>query len=258
MVDRRRSNDHLPLMLNNELILFLFEGKSSTLSVCMSAWLASSRRFAAFVDSFRDKIRKKIRVTQDLESLLDLQLELETVYRLLKEKTLSVAYEPDHAKRIARAPDFAVTYTTSMTFLLEVTRMRGNLAEKIPPTDVNSVLSPQQIRIADTICSKLRQLQPKQPNILLIGMEAHKLAENDLRPVMLHIQNRVERDDPAFLKRYDFRDRAEFFAHYLRLSEVFVLVREIPASAPTIWINPQAKHSLPAKVRTVLYRSQTE
>src|SRR5690348_5329589 len=98
-------------MLNNELISFLFDGKSSFLSESMTGWMASSRRFAAFTDSFRDKIRKKIRVTQDPESLLDLRLELETAHLLLKEKTLSVIYEPDHAKRIVRAPDFAVTYT---------------------------------------------------------------------------------------------------------------------------------------------------
>jgi hypothetical protein len=243
-------------MLNNELIAFLFDGNSSTLSACMVEWLASSRRYAAFVDTHRDKIRKKIRVAQDSESLLDLQLELETAFLLLQEKTLSVMYEPDHAKRIARAPDFAVTYTTSLTFSLEVTRMRGDFSEKISKTEAKPVLSVLQIRMADTICSKLGQLQPKQPNILLIGMDAPPVAESDLRAAMLHIQNRAERDDPAFLKRYGFQDRTEFFSHYHRLSEVFV--RVIHAMKPAIWINPQAKHPLPSRVRTALYRSYNE
>jgi hypothetical protein len=196
-------------MLNNELISFLFDGKSRPFSETMSQWLASSRRFAAFVDTFRDKIRKKIRVTQAAEGQLDLQLELETAYLLLKEKTLSVMYEPDHAKRISRAPDFAVTYTTSLTFMLEV----------------------------------------------LIGMDPLALMESDLRDAMRHIQRRAEQGDPTFLGRYGFRDRADFLGHYQRLSEV--LLRGPDSFAPAVWVNSQAKHVLPSKVRTALYRSHT-
>ncbi len=237
----------------NELIAFLFDGKASALSESMSQWLASSRRFTSFVDTFCDKIRKKIRVTKSSEGLLDLQLELQTAYLLLREKTLSVMYEPDHAKRIIRAPDFAVTYTTGLTFMLEVTRMRAEPAEKTPPAHINSTLSPLAIRVADTICSKLGQFQPKQPNILLIGMDSLQLNENDLHAAMLHIQARVQREDSDFLRRYGFRDRAEFFQHYLRLSEI--LIRGSNGESPLVWVNPQAKNSLPSKVRTALYRS---
>jgi hypothetical protein len=219
----------------------------------MAEWLASSRRFTAFVDSFRDKIRKKIRATKDPESLLDLQLELETAYLLLGEKTLNVTYEPDHAKRLVRAPDFAVTYTTSLTFLLEVTRMRGEASEKAVPENINPTLSPQAIRVADTICSKLGQFQPQRPNILLIGMDALTVTGSDLRAIMLYIQGRAERADPAFFKRYNFRDRADFFASHQRLNEI--LVRGPHTGKLVIWVNPRAKHSLPSKVQTILYRS---
>src|SRR5688500_8489258 len=165
-------------MLNNELISFLFDGKSSPLSEAMFHWLASSRRFAAFVDAFRHKIRKKIRVTQTTQGQLDLQLELETACLLLKEKSLSLTYEPDHAKRVVRAPDFAVTYTTSMTFMLEVTRMQAPSRESLQPSSsTNNELAPITLRLADTICNKLGQLQPKHPNILLIGMDELGLNE---------------------------------------------------------------------------------
>jgi hypothetical protein len=243
-------------MLNNEVISFLFDGKSSPLSEAMVHWLASSRRFAAFVDMFRDKIRKKIRVIQTPQSLLDLQLELETAYLLLREKTLSVMYEPDHAKRVVRAPDFAVTYTTSMTFMLEVTRMRAPSLDSLQPiSTTNNELAPIILRLADTICSKLGQLQPKQANVLLIGMDTLTLTESDVRDAMRHIQGRAEGGDPAFLRRYGFRDRADFLGHYQRLSEV--LLRGAKTGTPVVWVNPQAKHVLPSKVRTALYRSQT-
>jgi hypothetical protein len=242
-------------MLNHELISFLFDGKSPPFAEPMSQWIASSRRFAAFVDRFRDKIRKKIRVTHATEGQLDLQLELETAYLLLKEKTLSVMYEPDHAKRVVRAPDFAVTYTTSMTFMLEVTRMQTPSVESfqsIASTN-NNELPPILLRVADTICSKLGQLQPRQANILLVGMDPLALTESDLHHTMRHTQSRVERDDPAFLRRYGFRDRTDFLAHFQRLSEIFM--RGPGVGTSVVWVNPQAKHVLPSKVRTALYRS---
>jgi hypothetical protein len=242
-------------MLNNELVSFLFEGKSSVFSESMSHWLASSRRFASFVDAFRDKIRKKIRVTQSLEGLLDLQLELQTACLLLKEKTLSVIYEPDQAKRIVRAPDFAVTYTTSLTFMLEVTRMQSPKSTKLLSSENDDTPPSISLRVADTICSKLGQLQPKQANILLIGMDTVALTGSDLRDAMRHIQSRAEGGDPAFLRRYRFRDRTDFLGHYHRLSEV--LIRGSDVDGPVVWVNPQAKHVLPSKVRTALYRSQT-
>jgi hypothetical protein len=239
-------------MLNNELISFLFDGKSSVLSESMSHWLASSRRFASFVEVFRDKIRKKIRVTQSLEGLLDLQFELQTAYLLLREKTLSVMYEPDHAKRIVRAPDFAVRYTTSLTFMLEVTRIQSPKSTQLLSNDSPPSMN---LRVADTICSKLGQLQSKQANILLIGMDPLALTESNLRDAMRHIQGRAEGGDPAFLHRYGFRDRADFLGHYHRLSEV--LMRGSEAVEPVVWVNPQAKYVLPSKVRTALYRSHS-
>jgi hypothetical protein len=75
---------------------------------------------------------------------------------------------------------------------------------------------------------------------------------------MLRVQQRAEGNDLAVVQRYGFRDRADFFHHFQRLSAL--LVRGIPlqASEPVIvWVNPQAKYPLPARVRTVLSRSHT-
>ncbi len=208
----------------------------------MANWLAQSRRFAAFVEAFRDKIRKKLRDTRDAENLLDLRLELETAYLLLQERTLSVTYEPQPIGR-ARCPDYAVTFTTSSTFMLEVTRLRPRL-----PTQMMSDAE----RIADATCGKLGQLMAQRSNVLLIGAEDISLTSDDLRLALLQLQHRAERNDMTLFQRHGFRDRTEFFAHYQRLSEVIVRM-----PTPLIWINPQAKHPLPSKVRTVLHRSQT-
>ncbi|HUI87864.1 MAG TPA: hypothetical protein VLX61_03980 [Anaerolineales bacterium] len=230
-------------MQTDDLLTYLFDGQPHLLFQPMARWLASSRRFTAFVTDFQNKIRKKLRTTQDQESLLDLQLELETAYYLLQERSLSVVYEPELSRGI-RSPDFAVTFTTSLTFMLEVTRVQAD-----PQNAWNA-------RLADTVSAKLGQLLPQCSNIVLIGTEVADSSE--LRAAMLGLQQRAERNDLTFLQRHGFRDRADFFHHYQRLSEI--LVRGLPfdvTKAIIPWINPQAKYPLPGKVRTALHRSQT-
>jgi hypothetical protein len=252
-------------MLTDELLVYVFDGQSHILAQPMAAWLASSRRFTAFVTTFRDKIRKKLRATQDHESLLDLRLELETAYLLLQERSLSLVYEPEQSGQV-RSPDFAVTFTTSLTFMLEVTRLRADpkstLADAREQTRAtpapNTLLTNPLIdeRLADTIGSKFGQLLPQRSNVLLVGAEALHLTHGDLRTTMVRIQQRAERNDSTFLQRHRFRDRADFFRYYQRLSEI--LVRGIPlqAGGPVVdWVNPQTKYPLPARVRTVLARS---
>ncbi|MBI4641782.1 MAG: hypothetical protein HY731_13885 [Candidatus Tectomicrobia bacterium] len=254
-------------MLIDELLTYLFNGQSHLLATPMATWLASSRRFTAFVTTFRDKIRKKLLATQDRESLLDLRLELETAYLLLQERLLSLVYEPEQSGQV-RCPDFAVTFTTSLTFMVEVTRLRADqkstLAEAQEQTLAtpapNTILTIPLIgeRLADTICSKLGQLLPQRSNVLLVGVEALHLTHSDLRTTMLHIQQRAERNDSTFLQRHRFRDRTDFFHHYQRLSEILLRGTPLQAGEPVVvWVNPQAKYPLPTKVRTVLSCSHT-
>lgn len=238
-------------MLSDELLMYLFDGQPHLLAEPMETWLSSSRRFAAFADAFRDKIRKKLRVTRNPETLHDLLLELETAYLLLQERNLSLVYEPEQASA-GRSPDFAVSYTTSLTFMVEVTRLRGAASTE------SSLPSPAELeRLADAICSKLGQLLPQRSNVLVVGVEALHLTQSDLQAMMLRVQQRAEQNNAGFWERYGFRDRADFFRYYQRLSEI--LVRESPPGKdqPAVWINPQAKHPLPSKVRSALHRSQT-
>jgi hypothetical protein len=252
-------------MLVDELLAYLFDGQGHLLAAQMATWLASSRRFREFVESFRPKVRKKLRARQDVESQLDLQLELETAYLLLQEPRFSLVYEPQLGGK-TRGPDFAVTYTSSVVFMVEVTRLRParGAAAPIPheqgqtrAADTTSFRSPVEERLTDLVCSKLGQLQPQRTNILLAGLEPPGLTQDTLRTGMLHLQQRAERNEPAVVGRYGLRDRGDFFKYYQRLSEVIVRGTPLQARHPAIdWVNPQARYPLPAKVRRALYRSQ--
>ena len=248
-------------MVTDELLTYLFDGQPHLLSPHLATWSVSSRRFTDFATTFRTKIRKKLRATQDKESLTDLRLELETAYLLLQERPLSVVYEPPQC-RGARCPDFAITFTTSLTFMLEVTRQRPATDRTTTPTQDQTpatvLLRPQIAeRLGATVCGKLGQLSGQHSNVLVVGLDAPCSAQ-DLRAAMLGVQHRAERNDPSLLQRYRFQDRADFFSHYRRLSEVLVRGLHLNEGEQVVgWVNPQAKHPLLTKVRTTLLRSHT-
>lgn len=243
-------------MLTDELLRYIFDEQSHPLAKPTEFWLTSSRRFTNFVITFRDKIRKKLRTIRDPQGILDLQLELETAYLLLQERSLSLLYEPQRSEKL-RHPDFAVTYTTSLTFMVEVTRMQTGQKNTMDARP-NSGTSTLEEHISDTICSKLGQLFTQRSNVLILGIEKSDISGNELRMAMLRIQKRVEGNDLNFLRRYQFRDRSEFFQHYQRLSEILVRESRLQGFESSIpWVNPQAKYPLPARVRTALYRSHT-
>jgi hypothetical protein len=248
----------------DELLAYLFNGQPHLLATPMATWLASSRRFTVFVTTFRAKIRKKLRTTQEMESLLDLRLELETAYLLLQARSLGLVYEPLPIGQ-SRGPDFAVTFTTSTIFMVEVTRLRmvqdgtqdpaqtHGQASSPHTTPIRSLVDE---RLADMVCSKLGQLQLQHGNILLVGVEAPRFTKDTLRAAMLQLQQRAERNDATIVPGRGFRDRADFFNHFQRLSELLVCGSRLQAGEPVIsWVNPQAKYPLPGKVRNVLYRS---
>lgn len=249
-------------MLADTLLASMFDGQPHLLREPMALWLASSRRFTTFANTFRDKIRKKLRTTHDHEGLLDLRLELETAYALLQERSLHVAYEaqqPGHT----RCPDFAVTFTTSLTFMVEVTRLRADRSNGLTVAQEPAAASVQTSthlgeRLADTLCGKLRQLLPQRSNVLIAGVEALHLTQADLQATLLRLQQRAEHNDTTLLRRHGLSDRAAFFHRYRRLSAMIVRGPAIHAGEPVIfWVNPQAKHPLPSKVRTALLRSHT-
>jgi hypothetical protein len=240
-----------PKMQRRELLAYLCDGASSSLCADLEAWLNDSRRFAAFAELHRDKVRKKLRVTADAEGALDLRHELETAYLLSRVREFTVTYEPYAATR-PYGPDFAVRYTTSFTFNVEATRLR-RLAGSPGATAIHGE------RIIDTLCHKLFQLPASAINVVVIGLEDGPLGDESLGIAMAALKKRVETRDAVFFARHHFRDASDFFRRFERLSGAVVRqlgdARADGASSYVLWLNPQARHPLPQRAVTLLRAS---
>jgi hypothetical protein len=216
-----------------DLTVFLFDGQPHLLLDEVSGWMESSSRFTAFVDSYRDKIRKKIRLARDTETALDLRGELDVAYRLLGDRRLDVAYEP-YASAGRRGPDFAVTYRANTTFNVEVARMRMEAQPGIPRAEE---------RLLRTLLYKLGQMQPGMPNLLVIHTREELQRSLDLERFMQELKLRVEKKEASFYELSRYEDPAAFYKDFLRLSGIV-----LRAEAAQLWINKQAKPALEEKV----------
>jgi hypothetical protein len=219
-----------------DLMDYLFEGQPHLLSGELSRWMEDSPRFTAFVEIYRDKIRKKIRVTRQPESLLDLRGELEVACCLLSDRRLEVAYEP-YASAHRRGPDFAVTYRTNLVFNIEVSRMRAEESE------VGQDLARNKERILRILLAKLGQMQPGMPNLLVIHIRQELARSIDLSRHMQELKTRVEGKDLAFYETSGYEGPAAFYKDFLHLSAILLW-----AAAPQLWVNKQARPSLAGNV----------
>jgi hypothetical protein len=196
--------------------------------------MEASSRFSAFVETYRDKIRKKIRLTREPESALDLRGELEVAYCLLSDRRLAVAYEP-YASAKRRGPDFAVTYRANLVFNIEVARMRME----------ESDLPRKEERFLRILLYKLGQMQPGMPNLLVIHTRKELARSINLGRLMQEIKTRVEGKDPSFYDISHYTSPAAFYKDFLRLSGI--LLWAAPPEAQ-LWVNKQARPALAAEV----------
>ena len=220
-----------------DLIAYVFDGKSHSLSSALMQWLETSSRFTAFVETYRDKIRKKIRITREPESILDLRGELEVAFCLLNDRRLAVAYEP-YASEKGRSPDFAVTYRDNLVFNIEVARLRVGQGE-----DGEVGLPRVDDRILRTLLYKLGQMQPGMPNLLVIHTEQELAQSIDLNNLMQEIKIRVEGKDPSFYAASRYANPAAFYKEFLHLNGILLW-----AAVPQLWVNKQARPVLAEKV----------
>jgi hypothetical protein len=253
-------------MVVDELLTYLFDDPAHFLAASLAAWMTASPRFTAFVATYRDKIRKKIRGMRDAEGLRDLLLELETAYLLLQERRFAVAYEP-YGKGKARSPDFSVTFRTRVTFNVEVTRMRvSNRSQRLNAeaisADHNAAEQPlfdmehESSRLADIVCGKLGQMLPNMINLLVIIADSSAACDLDVGEAMRRLKTRAESNDTSLFTRNGFYDTSDFFKHYQRLSGVLMrsAVDHEAAGCPVLWANNQAKRPLPRDVRVLLQK----
>jgi hypothetical protein len=236
-----------------DLLIYLFEGQPHLLSEDFMQWMQASPRFTAFVETYRDKIRKKIRIAHASESALDLRSELEVAYCLLYDRRLSVAYEP-YASAKRRSPDFAVTYRTNLVFNIEVARIRVDVSavDRVANGDAVDLLRKEE-RILHVLLDKLEQLQPGMANLLVIHTR-HELARSiHLAGLMQAVKTRAEGKDPSFYAAGRYTSPAAFYKDFLRLSGILLW-----ASEAQLWINKQARPGLPEKVLRLVSEAFTQ
>jgi hypothetical protein len=218
-----------------DLISYLFDSKSTLLSNELLEWIGGSPRFSAFAETYRDKIRKKIRVAHDPKGLLDLRGELGVAYRLLGDKRLDVEYEP-YASLEGRGADFAVSYRTNLKFNIEIARMRAAEME-FADTKRN------EERVLRIVLEKLGQMQINMANLLVIHVDEKVAKEIKLGKLMQRIKDKADRGDETFYSHSRYSKPAEFYKNFLRLNGI--LFWEPNAQ---VWINKQAKVGLDEKV----------
>ena len=212
----------------------MFEGQPHLLSSVLMQWMETSSRFTAFVETYHDKIRKKIRVTREPESILDVRGELEVAYCLLSDRRLTVAYEP-YASKKRRGPDFSVTYRTNLVFNIEVARIR------VDESEVDLLRKEERIR--RILLDKLGQMQPSMANLLVIHTREDLARSIDLDKLMQGIKTRVERKDPSFYAVSRYTGPAAFYKDFLRLSGVLLW-----GIGGQVWVNKQARPGLAEKI----------
>jgi hypothetical protein len=225
-----------------DLIAYVLDGAPQLLSGGLLGWLDASldasARFTAFVETYRDKIRKKIRLAREPESLLDLRSELGVAAALLRDRRLAVAYEP-YASAKRRGPDFAVTYRVNTTFNLEVARMRAD-GQGRPSLEE---------RFLRLLLYKLGQMQPGMPNLLVVHAREGLARSLDLATLMQEIKTRVEGKEPSFYEQSRYPNPAAFYKAFLRLSAILLWAAPPRGQA---WVNKQARPALAGDVLQLL------
>jgi hypothetical protein len=223
-----------------DLLAYVFEGQAHRLSGTFMRWMETSSPFTVFVETYRDKIRKKIRVTRQPESILDLFGEFEVAYCLLNDRRLAVAYEPYASAKI-RGPDFAVTYRANLLFNIEVARLRMEPAEEGEVGGID--LDRKEERIMRIMLDKLGQMRPGMVNLLVIHTHQELARSIDLDRLMHDLKTRVEGKDPAFYAASRYASPADFYRDFIHLGGILLWV-----AGAQPWVNKQARPGLDEKV----------
>ena len=224
----------------NDLLPYIFPNTRLPLAVQFAHWAQASPHFRAFAETYRDKIRKKVRTITEAEGYGDLQAELATAYFLVQERRFLVEYEKYGVGK-QRGPDFSVTYKTHIRFDVEVTRLRGGQAGE----------APGPAKLANTLCAKLQQLPPSMINILVMCADEASYSEDDLTSGLRLLQERADRKDDEFFTRRGFLGARDFLRHFGRLSAIRLVAA---GASPLLRLQPQARHLLPPDLAAILRR----
>jgi hypothetical protein len=192
-------------------------------------WLAASPRFRTFAETYRDKIRKKLRNASDPDMRLDVRAELQIARLLVADRRFELAFEAYGSGKAG--PDLTVSFRGARSFNLEITRRRG---------------VPDPPGIGATLLAKLRQLPPSVPNAVLIAVDTASAQAVDVAGVTRAIRARADAKDEAFFTERGFAGTRGFYERYLRLGAVFVWAEKaVPDARATLWTNQSARIAMP-------------
>src|SRR4051794_15422130 len=201
-------------------------------SIELVGWLAGSARFRAFAETYRDKIHKKLRNATDPDATRDVRAELQIARLLLADRRFDVSFEAYGSGKVG--PDLTVSFRTTRTFDVEVTRLR-----RVP--DVAGT--------GNALMAKLRQLTPSTPNVLVLSIDADTAAAIDLVAATRGLRARADAKDEAFFTARGFDGSRGFYDRFLRLSAVAVWCERATAEARgSLWTNRSARIGLPDEV----------
>jgi hypothetical protein len=216
-----------------DLVGYIFENRPHPLAPTFEGWLRESRRFKTFAEQYKDKIRRKLRTLPNERARMeDLRFELEVAYRLHREASFVVAYEPGAALK-GRSPDFTVTYKTHTPFNVEATRMQIAATDTSPDQNI----SPFAYKLILMVCDKVGQMQPGLVNVLITTSE-REASEDELKTAMVALRLLAERKAEAFFVAHGFKDAADFLRQFRNLSAIAYM------NGASLWLNSLTKHPL--------------
>lgn len=229
----------------DDLVETIFGREHPALRDEFASWARESRRFAAFADTYRAKIRAKLRNARDDDGLLDVRAELATAALLLREPRFGLEYEK-YAALKQRGPDFTGTFKTHTPFNVEVRRVRSL---ELPDSEPGDGDEARATRLSAVLIDKVGQMPPGIVNLLWLWT-GRELDANDLTRATAALRRLAERRADDFFARRGFDDAAAFQQRYRRLSGV-VLHRPGDQS---LWLNPLARHVAPSDLAAAVRR----
>lgn len=220
-----------------EVLDALFEQPHHPLYPLVAEWVKSDRRFRAFAEKYRGKMRRKLRNTTDAANVADLQFEFEIGRWLLQESRFEVEYETFDARQ--GGPDYTVAFRVNTRFNIEVRRIR-----------TREVGEERVRKLVETITDKARQMPPSSINLLVIsdgGAPGDELAQAGLI-----LRGLAERKVEEYFTNHGYASAADFLRQYRQLSGV-----AFKGEGSKLWLNPLAKYPLPKDLMLAIQRLPT-
>jgi hypothetical protein len=235
----------------NDLLDEIFDGKKPALYHEFEGWVRGSRRFKAFADHYRTKIRAKLKNAGDDAGMKDLRAELETAVVFLRDERFTLEYEK-YASSKKRGPDFTLTFKTHTSFNVEVRRIRSI---ELDDEDGEGRI----VKLMAVLCDKVGQMPPSILNLLWLVTATQRDAERevseaDLIQAVTTLRQLAERKVEDFFTRRGFESAAEFLKRYQRLSGI---VLHQPGEN-VVWLNPLARHKAPPEIVTAIQRLESK